>query len=161
MARPPRIPNWLPTDQSTVYFLTFCVGRRQTVLANVECWNACLDVLTRLDCWKQIAVMLMPDHIHLLSTPAKRDASVSAFSKWFKRWFHERVRPDWVWQEGCFDRLLRSDESAQQKWEYIRYNPVRAGLVEKPEEWPYQKVIGLLQGVIVRRPTDHSTQVGG
>jgi putative transposase len=82
--------------------------------------------------------MVMPDHVHLLATPMDRDASVSAFSKWFKRWFNEALRPDWSWQEGCFDRLLRSDESAFQKWEYIRYNPVRAGLVKTPDEWPYQ-----------------------
>lgn len=44
----------------------------------------------------------------------------------------------WRWQEGCFDRLLRSDESLSDKWEYLRQNPVRAGLVSTPEEWPYQ-----------------------
>jgi len=37
-----------------------------------------------------------------------------------------------------FDRLLRSDESLSAKWEYIRQNPVRAGLVADPDEWPYQ-----------------------
>jgi len=44
---------------------------------------------------------------------------------------------DWRWQEGCFDRLLRSDESSR-KMEYLRQNPVRAGLVEHAEDWPYQ-----------------------
>jgi hypothetical protein len=42
------------------------------------------------------------------------------------------------WQEGCFDRLLRSDESLSDKWEYLRQNPVRAGLVANPEDWPFQ-----------------------
>ncbi len=32
---------------------------------------------------------------------------------------------------------LRSDESFSQKVEYIRYDPVRAGLVSEPENWPY------------------------
>jgi hypothetical protein len=45
---------------------------------------------------------------------------------------------NWAWQEGCFDRLLRSDESLSEKWEYLRQNPVRAGLVNDPEDWPYQ-----------------------
>jgi len=91
----------------------------------------------------------MPDHLHLLVAPLDREASVSTFSKWFKRWFAEEYcRPSvpdgrptaqsWHWQEGCFDRLLRSDESLSEKWEYLRQNPVRAGLVAEPEGWPYQ-----------------------
>src|SRR5437762_10962434 len=50
----------------------------------------------------------------------------------------EGVATDWRWQEGCFDRLLRSDESLSEKWEYLRQNPVRAGLVKHLEDWPYQ-----------------------
>jgi REP element-mobilizing transposase RayT len=88
----------------------------------------------------------MPDHIHALISPRlDRDASIAEFSKWFKRWFNEAccnrnpgTKPTWQWQEGCFDRLLRSDESLSEKWEYIRQNPVRAGLVSDPDDWPYQ-----------------------
>jgi len=43
-----------------------------------------------------------------------------------------------VWQEGFFDHVLRSDESYAEKWNYVRQNPVRAGLVARAEEWPYQ-----------------------
>jgi putative transposase len=34
--------------------------------------------------------------------------------------------------------VLRNDESYSQKWEYVRENPVRAGLVVRADEWPYQ-----------------------
>jgi putative transposase len=90
----------------------------------------------------------MPDHLHLLATPRDRGASVAAFAKWFKRWFNATSsdcgssvsdgKDAWQWQEGCFDRLLRSDESLTSKWTYIRQNPVRAGLVADPDDWPYQ-----------------------
>jgi len=43
-----------------------------------------------------------------------------------------------LWQPGFFDHVLRSDESYSQKWEYVRENPVRAGLVGRIDEWPYQ-----------------------
>jgi putative transposase len=88
--------------------------------------------------------------LHILAAPASRDESISDFSKWFKRWFNEAYRTsncgppvpdaatDWRWQEGCFDRLLRFDESLSEKWEYLRQNPVRVGLVEHLEDWPYQ-----------------------
>jgi hypothetical protein len=43
------------------------------------------------------------------------------------------------WQQGGFDRLLRTSESVYEKWNYIRENPVRAGLVAHWKQWPYQK----------------------
>ena len=43
----------------------------------------------------------------------------------------------WEWQRGSFDRLLRTEESAQAKWEYMRENPVRAMLVPRWEDWPF------------------------
>jgi REP element-mobilizing transposase RayT len=154
MARPPRIPNWLPWQQTAVYFVTFCVQKRRSVLANRRAWELCLEVFTLLDQWHVLAAIAMPDHLHLLLAPLNREASVATFSKWFKRWFNERysnldcgpsvldgrTSPEmsWHWQEGCFDRLLRSDESLSDKWEYLRQNPVRAGLVVNPEDWPYQ-----------------------
>jgi len=42
------------------------------------------------------------------------------------------------WQPGFFDHVLRSDESYAEKWNYVRDNPVRAGLVGSAGHWPYQ-----------------------
>lgn len=41
------------------------------------------------------------------------------------------------WQRDFFDHRIRQHESHEEKAAYIRNNPVRAGLVEKPEDWPY------------------------
>ena len=43
-----------------------------------------------------------------------------------------------VWQEEFFDHVSRSSESYHQKWEYVKENPVRAGLVTKSDDWPFQ-----------------------
>ena len=40
-----------------------------------------------------------------------------------------------VWQDESFDHVLRSEESLHEKIEYIRMNPVRKGLVQRPEEY--------------------------
>jgi putative transposase len=34
-----------------------------------------------------------------------------------------------VWQDEFFDHVLRSSESCSQRWDYVKENPVRAGLV--------------------------------
>jgi hypothetical protein len=40
------------------------------------------------------------------------------------------------WQKGFFDHGIRAEESYEQKWVYVRDNPVRAGLVRSAEDWP-------------------------
>ena len=41
------------------------------------------------------------------------------------------------WQRNYFDHRVRPDEGLQLKTDYIRQNPVRAGLVRSAEEWPH------------------------
>jgi putative transposase len=46
--------------------------------------------------------------------------------------------PNLCWQSGCFHHRVRSWEGAEQKRLYMKMNPVRAGLVASPEDWPFQ-----------------------
>ena len=39
---------------------------------------------------------------------------------------------------GYWDRQLRSSDNYDQKWEYVRHNPVRHGYVRDAKDWPYQ-----------------------
>ena len=137
MAHPPRIPVWLPLEKEVAYFVTICVQGRQPVLANQETLIALQNAVHDIKRWRLIAAMVMPDHIHLLAAPLDRDAPVGEFTTLLKRAMRRKLAAKWNWQAGCFDHLLRSDESAQQKWEYMRENPVRAGLVPRPQDWPY------------------------
>jgi putative transposase len=76
----------------------------------------------------------MPDHVHLI---AWQGFGAVPLGKWIKAMKAVAAGREIAWQTGFFDHLLRSDESEAQKWEYIRFNPVRAGLVAKAEHWPY------------------------
>jgi hypothetical protein len=49
------------------------------------------------------------------------------------------------WQKGFFDHVLRSSESYDEKWQYVLQNPVRAELVSRNEDWPYQEEIHSLE----------------
>jgi putative transposase len=84
--------------------------------------------------WYCEILLLMPDHLHMLvSTPWNMEMAkvVGSWKQWLSREY--RIK----WQENFFDHRLRRDESGEQKWHYIRDNPVRAGLVENPEDWPW------------------------
>ncbi|MCX7916496.1 MAG: hypothetical protein N3A53_09385, partial [Verrucomicrobiae bacterium] len=54
-------------------------------------------------------------------------------------------RPRELWQRDFWDTQLRRGESYSAKWEYVRYNPVRAGLVSDPADWPYQGELNILE----------------
>ena len=141
MARPLRIPVMLPWECKVIYFITICITPRCNALANEAAWRMVCEAVNRLDKWNTYSIMTMPDHIHLLTAPLNRELRVAAFLKWFKRWFNESYGTceKWQWQPGGFDRLLRTSESIHEKWNYVRENPVRAGLVAHWKEWRYQK----------------------
>jgi REP element-mobilizing transposase RayT len=64
---------------------------------------------------------------------------VGKWKEWTAKYAHRRLKmPPSLWQPEFFDHVLRSGESYEQKWEYVRENPVRAELVARPEDWPYQ-----------------------
>jgi REP element-mobilizing transposase RayT len=84
-----------------IYFITFCVKSRKPVLANAQAWETCRAVFDKLDQWRILSAIAMPDHLHILAAPVSRDASISYntplsvakdFSKWFKRCFNEAYR---------------------------------------------------------------------
>jgi putative transposase len=82
----------------------------------------------------------MPDHMHLFVRGGD-DFKLTQWVNGLKRAISvplgaTKKRP--LWQPGFFDHILRNDESYSQKWEYVRENPVRAGLVPRADDWPYQ-----------------------
>ena len=87
--------------------------------------------------WHITLFVLMPDQLHaVLSFP--RDKSMSEVVRNWKR-FHTGVDRV-IWQEGYFDHRLRADERGTQlstKINYIRQNPVTAGLCVRAEDWPW------------------------
>ena len=146
MGHPPRIPVWLRLDQTVVYFVTICVADRKPVLANEKALLAFRNAATRLRLWRVLSAVLMPDHLHVIVSPTEdREAKVGNCSAAIKRWIRQELDASWHWQPGCFDRLLRSDESLHDKWLYVEENPVRAGFVTSWEEWPYRYVFDDLE----------------
>lgn len=83
------------------------------------------------------AFLLMPDHLHALLSFAL-DESMSDVIRDWKR-FHTRSKGV-TWQDGYFDHRMRADERGTQlstKMNYIRQNPVVAGLCAKAQDWPW------------------------
>ena len=79
--------------------------------------------------------MIMPDHVHLFVAFPATGLTLSEWMGGLKTVLGKQLlrlgiqKPHW--QEGFFDHVLRSAESYSQKWEYVRMNPVRAGLCDE------------------------------
>jgi REP element-mobilizing transposase RayT len=82
----------------------------------------------------------MPDHVHLLVEGVADESNLQEFMRVWKQrtaFVAKRDRGIVLWQRGYYEHILRSDESVEQKARYILENPVRAGLVESPGDYPW------------------------
>ena len=137
--------------EGKTYYVTFCTHNRWTLPEEIRplVVQHCLhDHGTKLH---MHALVVMPDHVHLIFTPMAdpsgspyglseilggiKGASAHTINK-------RLARKGPVWQDESFDHILRREEKLEQKVEYIRQNPVRKGLVAKPEDYPYTWVEG-------------------
>jgi REP element-mobilizing transposase RayT len=124
------------------YFVTF-VRRERVPLppAARDIVMTCLQHDHERTYWLHAGVV-MPDHVHILITPSE-PWTLSAIMKRLKGVSARQVnqllgRTGPLWRDESFDHMLRSDESLAEKAEYIRQNPVRAKLVARPTDYPWQ-----------------------
>jgi REP element-mobilizing transposase RayT len=129
--KPPRL-NQIYIDQP-LYFVTLY---RRSLLANANIHETFRTYCLRAADYN-IGVgqyVLMPNHLHLFV----RGGIEFDLGVWIRGLKRVVSRERDFWQPGFFDHILRSDESYSEKWNYVRENPVRAGLVAAADEWPFQ-----------------------
>ena len=130
-------------ERYPIYFVTACTAERRLLLAN----SAIHDAFVRFaqsaaerGAWVGRYV-LMPDHIHLFVTLESDKIYLSDWVGSLKKSISKALRGQGEssphWQKGFFDHVMRGGESYSQKWDYVRENPVRPGLVARAEYWPY------------------------
>lgn len=97
-----------------------------------------------VDAW-----VVLPDHMHAVWTLPEGDADYTVrwsvikarFSRAMphadRRASHERRREHGVWQRRFWEHHIRDERDYQAHIRYCWMNPVKHGLVERPEDWPY------------------------
>ena len=100
------------------------------------------EIWREADAWLVGDYVLMPDHLHLFCAPRDLSFTLERWLAYWKRRFSRRhVDQPWAWQRSGFHRRLRDARQRQEKWAYMRENPLRKLLVTRPEDWPYQGTI--------------------
>ncbi len=99
-----------------------------------------LDVLRSYRCQDRFelhAFVVMPDHLHLLLTPAP-DVSLEKALQFIKGGFSFRLKSKReVWERGFNEVQIRDLEKFEACRRYIEENPVRGRLVTAAEEYPF------------------------
>jgi len=106
------------------------------------------------------AFVVMPNHLHLIAAAADLHAMMRDFKRFTSRSVHDRLKEDgrttileWIeaaaqkarlargefsfWQSGFHPQAIYTRAVFEQKLRYLHENPVRKGLVSRPEDWWY------------------------
>ncbi|WP_058557758.1 transposase [Thiohalocapsa sp. ML1] len=103
-----------------------------------------------MDAWRQfdgerydlIIGVVMPNHMHVL-VRVHQGTPLGTMVKTWKTFTSRRFAVDEsvgyrpAWQRGYWDRYIRNEAHYADAVRYILFNPVKAGLVTVPAEWPY------------------------
>jgi len=129
---------------NSCYFITTSTYKRCPILANSKICGILFSSLSYLEekgRIRTICCIAMPDHIHLVFQ-LMDGQNLSKVMQDFKRFTAHKInkimnRKGSVWQEQYYDHNIRSYENLEEIMKYCHENPVRKGLVEKPEDWEF------------------------
>lgn len=144
--RRPAHPALLRRDRLIV-FVTVCAAQRKPIRANAQAVATIRAAWREADGWAIGRYVVMPDHIHLFCAPNHEHISLRQWLRYWRslssrRWPCPAQQP--IWQPDVWDTQLRTGDSYEGKWEYVRNNPVRHGLVEAASAWPFAGEIEIL-----------------
>jgi REP element-mobilizing transposase RayT len=133
-----------------IYYVTTCVRNRKAVLAKDEVARILVDEWCAAHArhgWAVGRYIITPDYVHFFCRAESRAKRLSEFIGFWKSYTSRGIQAlkqprsapaaTTLWQREFFDHVLRSSESYSEKWNYVRENPVRAGLVSNAGEWNY------------------------
>jgi len=138
------LPHW--ELEGAVYFITFNTWEKLelTPAARQVVLNACKFFDRQR--YQIFCLVVMPDHVHMLMQPLEKSDnkfwSLSSILHSMKSYSSKQIPKvmkhiGTVWQDERHDHIVRDEREFQVFWEYIRQNPVKAGLSVTPEEYPF------------------------
>jgi putative transposase len=127
-----------------VFFITTVTAFRQPIFRREATAILFLETLKHYRAQGKYLLhefVVMPDHVHLLITPAN-EISLERAMQFIKGGFSFRLKAGTIWQASFTNHRVRDWEDFERHREYIRMNPVRARLVTRVEEYRYSSAFG-------------------
>jgi len=139
------------------YFFTVVTYRRQKFLTKPENRHALRNAVAaakRIYAFDIEAWVLLPDHMHCIWRLPENDSDFSkrwgiikaSFTKQNKarlhheKWMNQskhKHRESTIWQRRFWEHQIRDDSDFERHVDYIHFNPVKHGYVDRVSDWPY------------------------
>lgn len=129
---------------NAIVFVTQVVAYREPVFRNADHVALLRDTLHRAKAihpFVMLAYVFLPDHFHLLVRPTGQ-STITTIMHSVKPNFTKRYKSlqgidgsMQFWQPRFWDHIIRDEDDLRRHLDYIHYNLVRHGLVDRPEAW--------------------------
>jgi putative transposase len=140
--------NFVPGG--TFFFTATLVDRRASVLTDhIVSLRDAFRATRRAHPFSIDAIVVLPDHLHVVMTLPETDANFSLRWQQIKRRFTEAVTKAGasvvrhrngehaLWQRRFWEHTVRDERDFERHADYIHFNPVKHGLVSQVSEWPF------------------------
>jgi len=140
--------NFLPGG--TYFFTVTLLNRASRVLVDhVDALRAAMRKTPASHPFTIDAVVVLPDHLHVVMTLPDGDADYTNRWRIIKRRFTDAVvKSDTpvarhrngeyaLWQRRFWEHTIRDEEDFERHVDYVHFNPVRHGLVSRARDWPH------------------------
>jgi len=110
------------------------------------------------------AFVVLPDHLHAIWTLPQGDADFATRWMLIKAGFSRRIargerrnqsriskRERGIWQRRFWEHLIRDDKDYARHVDYIHYNPVKHGYVNRAVDWPFSSIHRYISSGLVDR----------
>ncbi|MBS1270858.1 MAG: hypothetical protein MAG794_01826 [Gammaproteobacteria bacterium] len=134
---------WQGSQPDYPHHVTQRGNRRQSTFFGGSDYQCYIDLLADykaefdLDIW---AYCLMPNHVHLVIVPRQQESLAKCLGRVHRKYALQiNERYEWrghLWQER-FHSFVMDEQHLLAAVRYTELNPVRAGLCERPEAWPW------------------------
>ena len=135
------------------YFFTVNLQQRdgnRMLVESIVDLRAAFEKVRREHPFKIDAIVVLPDHLHTMWTLPVENADFSVRWALIKAQFSRvivageavpdsraRRRERGIWQRRFYEHMIRDDRDFHAHADYIHWNPVKHGHVERVVDWPY------------------------
>ena len=134
------------SEEGRAYSLTKCSQSGTSLTDEPSAATTVIDTLFWMDVHGKLvlgAFVIMPDHFHMVASLC--EISLQDVMRQIGSFTARKIKEIWgksgrIWQTGYYDRGIRKSEDIKEVFDYVHNNPVRRGLVTKPEEWPFSSL---------------------
>jgi putative transposase len=145
------MPNYKRLYSGNIWFFTVVTNRRTPILtteAARESLRNAIDHCRKIYPFAIKAWVLLPDHLHCIWDFPECDLNYSRrwaiIKRKFTQAFAARERPPF-WQNRFWAHLIMDENDYENHMNYIHYNPVKHGLIERAVDWPWTSLHRLIK----------------